>query len=316
MAEIFSILIFIYAILVSAIYLFFTYFTDTSFTSNNFNNKTADSNISDIILEFPVQKIISNNKTELVEHLNLSDTVVYVDMWRSHWCTYYNDREFFFTPRINELLQRFRRLNVSIVSISSVVDGYLPFSKQRKRGSAAVKKGSIPAITEYNAQQERYHYEYNPGFQDICVYSDLTRYGYTRDNRFTPKIAIGANDYFVSNFQEAAECFVGMGKKNVIIVGQHTNMCLMAVMLFSQQANLNMFIVRDLVDACWVYDLQKLHHNTHTKGNEATNSYFERKFGKSILSFDLIRAMKKYDNQTIDVKYSYFKKTAKLFKYL
>lgn len=273
-------------------------------------------NQKDLIIEIEAEKYNGSSPYKIKRKINLSETVAYIDMWRSHWCTYYNDREFFFTPRINEMLQRLRQFNVPVVTISSTVDYFLPSSHQRKIGMKAIKKGALPVLEEYNARAAAYHEDYIPGFMDECVYDDLTRYGQTRDNRYTPTIAIADNDYFVSNFKESAESFVGIGAKTVIIFGQHTNMCLMAVFLYCQQVNLDLIIVRDLVDSCWLYELQKNHVNTHSKGNVAVNNYFDQEFGSSILSYDLIRSLRDLNVSKAHPHYNMFTKHAHIFKYL
>ena len=270
------------------------------------------------IIHIKARRIVDSHEVETIREINLSDTIAYVDMWRSHWCTYYNDREFFFTPRINELLQRLRVFNVPVVTISQLADVDYISTKQRRRGRMLVEKGTRDVLEEFNADQTRYHHEYIPKFEDICVYDDLTRFGRTRDNRLTEKITIAKDDIFVQNFRESAESFVGLGKKTVIVFGQHTNMCLMAVFLYCQQVGLDLIIVRDLVDSCWIFDLEKSYASSHTEGNNITNRYFDTKIGSSIISYDLIRSLNLL-NQSTKLKtpiYEYFKKSSFIFKHL
>ena len=245
---------------------------------------------------------------------NLSDTVVYIDMWRSHWCTYYNDREFFFTPRINELAQIFRSIGVPIVHISMVADGYAGQTTQRKQGKEAVKRGNLSALEIFRANVGRYHPDYIPGFADVCVYKDQERFGKYRDNRLTKAIAVAEDDYMVQNFKEAAMSFVGLGKKTVIFLGQHTNMCLMGVFLYCREVGLDLVIVRDLVDSCWIYELQKNHCKTHTEGNAAVNDYFDKEFGCSVLSYDLIKALRRLKMTRKRPKYTMFANRAFMFR--
>lgn len=246
--------------------------------------------------------------------INLSETVVYIDMWRSHWCTYYNDREFFFTPRINELAQRLRAVGVPVVHISMGADAYTGRTRQRKAGRHAVKLGNLSVLENYHAQAGRYHKDYIPGFQDTCVYRDQTRFGRYRDNHLTKSIAVASDDLFVQNFKESAMSFVGLGKKTVIVLGQHTNMCLMAVFLYCREVGLDLVLVRDLVDACWVFKHQKKHCPTHSQGNEAVNDYFDRTFGVSIISYDLIRALEDAEASKSSPVYEMFTNTAFMFQ--
>lgn len=247
------------------------------------------------------------------KEFNLSETVVYVDMWRSHWCTYYNDREYFFTPRINEMTQHLRSIGLPTVHISMGADAYTGGTDERKAGKEIVARGALPVLEKYNAQAMRFHKDYIPGFVDTCVYTDQERFGRFRDNHLTKRIAVAKNDYIVQNFKESAEAFVGLGAKTVIVLGQHTNMCLMAVFLYCQQVGLDLVIVRDLVDSCWLYDYQKKHSKSHTEGNTAVNDYFDDKFGSSISSYDLLTALKQMDVPKHNAVYSMFSNTAHIF---
>ena len=269
------------------------------------------------MLTFKSRRIDEHNQTvEEDKTIDLSKTVFYIDMWRSHWCTYYNSREFFFTPRINELAQIIRSFNVPVIEITMNVDAVQPNSVQRKRGKAAVSKGVSEVLESFHERKARYYKYYIPGFEDVCVYDDQTRYGKYRDNSPTKQIALTDDDYFVSNFKEAAESFVGMGAKHVIFSGQHTNMCLMAVFQYCQQVGLDLILVRDLSDGAWVYEKQKKHCKTHTEGNNAILKYYEKKFGCTVLSYDLIRALSNCQIKRKQKTYTRFTNHAYMFKYL
>jgi hypothetical protein len=110
--------------------------------------------------------------------------------------------------------------------------------------------------------------------------------------------------------------FVGLGKKTVIVFGQHTNMCLMAVFLYCREVGLDLIIVRELVDSCWLYQYQKEHCKTHSEGSEAVNNYFDREFGSSILSYDLIYVLQHLKGERIELIYDMFTNVAMLFKHL
>jgi hypothetical protein len=196
------------------------------------------------------------------------------------------------------------------------VDAYNGKTVQRKRGKKAVSDGNLSVLEKYNAQAARYHKDYIPGFVDTCVYREQERFGVFRDNHFHKKIAVAESDYFVQNFKESAMSFVGLGAKTVIVVGQHTNMCLMAVFLYCREVGLDLIIVRDLVDSCWLWEYQKNHSKTHSEGNKAVNAYFEQEMGCSILSFDLIRSLNRFRKTRVKPVYDMFTNVAFMFKHL
>ncbi|KAH0787206.1 isochorismatase family protein [Histomonas meleagridis] len=195
-------------------------------------------------------------------------------------------------------------------------DAYTGHTKMRKAGIEVAKKGALPILEQYNAQAARYHNEYIPGFQDVCVYSEQERFGKYRDNHLTKQIVVAESDYIVQNFRESAESFVGLGKKTVIILGQHTNMCLMAVFLYCREVGLDLIFVRDLMDSCYVYELQKNHVKNHTAANVVVNKYIEKNFGSSVISYDLIRSIHKLDVEKVKPEYKMFANRAHIFKYI
>lgn len=303
------------AVLLWIIFLFYALTTSSHITRNHkITNTEFISDPNQMIIK--TRHINSSGIFYTKRSINLSETVIYVDMWRSHWCTYYNDREFYFTPRINEILQMFRQISVPVVQISMSVDAFNGNSIQRKEGKKVVEKGSLDILEKYNAQAMRYHKDYIPGFVDTCVYKDQERFGKYRDNRFSKVIAVAEDDYFVQNFKESAESFVGLGAKHVIVLGQHTNMCLMAVFLYCREVNLDLIIVRDLVDACWLFEYQKNHVRNHTAGNIAVNDYFDTNFGSSIISYDLIRSIKRCKRPKRKPVYTMFTNVAHMFKFI
>lgn len=283
-------------------------------SSNTYGIFTKRSS-NNYVIPVKVRKFNSSGEYFVDRTINLAETVAYYDMWRSHWCTYYNDREYFFTPRINEILQMLRQFKVPVVTISMSIDAYQPNCIQRKRGKVVVAKGALPILENYHEQKERYHKDYIPGFKDTCVYKDQERFGKYRNNRITKAIAVTDEDYFVQNFKESAEAFVGLGAKTVLIFGQHSNMCLMAVFLYCSQVGLDLIIVNDLVDGCWLYEYQYKHAKNHTAGNIATNNYIDQFFGCSIISYDLISALRRLKAKRVKPEYTSFTSTAYMFKY-
>ena len=309
---------FIFPAIAVGSWLLYIAFNPPKQNSIHYNQYQEEEDLTPKIIKIKARKITNSSGIETIREINLSDTIAYVDMWRSHWCTYYNDREFFFTPRINEMLQRLRMFNVPVVTISQLAERDYAFTKQRRLGRLYVQKGMLDVLEDYQADQTRYHYQYVPKFEDICVYKDLTRYGKTRDNRLTDKITLAKDDIIVENFRESAESFVGLGKKTVLVFGQHTNMCLMAVFLYCQQVGFDLIIVRDLVDTCWLYELENSYAKTHSQGNNISNTYFDTKVGSSIISYDLIRSLNhlQHNIKLKAPKYEYFKKTSFQFKHL
>lgn len=248
--------------------------------------------LSRCIINISVKKF-NGTFYNIEKSLNVSETVVYVDMWRSHWCTYYNDRSYFISPRINEILQILRKYGLRVVTISSIADHIYSRTKQRIAVKKLLKNFYNKDLSNYYVRQEDYHDEFIPGFKDACIYKDQSRYDKERNNRLSPDIMLAYNDLIVSNFREAVEVFLSLNATTVIVLGQHTNMCLMAVLLYCKKVNLDIIIVEDLTDSCYVYDIQKSDIKNHSDSNKVVLKYLSQSYGSLILSYNLIKSFRK-----------------------
>ena len=233
-----------------------------------------------------------SSKGDINITIDLHQTVAYTDVWRGHWCPYYNDRNFFIAGRINEVLQRLRTFNVPAAFISFAAEASMHKEKQRKNAKLAIKAGNSSTIRAFKPHPNESYYKYNPGFVDECIYKTKGKFGQYLDYNFHRQILIADDDFFVSSFEEAAMLFVGLNAKQVIILGVHSNMCLMHVFLYCEKIGITPIIVRDLTDSAYVYKNQKKTHPTHSSANEAVIRYVESKDWPTVNSFDLLRAIR------------------------
>ena len=293
------------------LFIYAFYYLDMSHPKFNFNFSFEES----IIIEVHGQKIENGKEVNFIRPLNLSDSIVYVDMWRSHWCSYYNDRAWLYTYRVNEMFQRLRQFGVPIITISPPAEHFYKDLVQRKRARQLINAGSLPLFKEYTASQYKDHPKYIPKFKDDCVNDEQTDRKIGTDGRLTKRISIAEEDIIVCNFQEGAKAIAGSGKRTVIFFGQHTNMCIMNVMLYCNKMGLDVLFVRDLVDTCWVYQLEKSYAKTHTIGNNITNTFVESNYAQSVLSYDLIHSMHKAE-PIVSPHYEFFMDTAWMWKHL
>lgn len=241
----------------------------------------------ELFIKIP-SKIHGKNQTFSIDMHSL---VAYVDIWRGHWCPYYNDRNFFLSPRVNELLQIIRMFQIPVSHLSFTAESSMLYTRQRKRAKTAILYGNTTVLNEYEPYPNESYSKYIPGFIDKCNHN-LSRFNRYRDHGFSKDICISDDDYYVSSFKEASMLFNGLGAKYVLIFGEHTNMCIMQVIMYCLKAGMQPIIVRDLVDCAWVYHFQKTTFSRHTESNSAVNKYIESLGVPSVLSYDLIRAFK------------------------
>lgn len=122
---------------------------------------------------------------------DIQNTVVYIDQWITHWCTYYNDRSFYFNPRIDEIVQLFRSRGFSVIAISTQSKKIRPVPIQRKLTKLALRNVNPIPFFIYNCKGERARnwMKYYPDFTDSCVYNDDKLKGKYHNESFSPEIS-------------------------------------------------------------------------------------------------------------------------------
>jgi hypothetical protein len=100
--------------------------------------------------------------------------------------------------------------------------------------------------------------------------------------------------------QEIYNFCVQEGIKNIVLMGVHTNYCILARPFgIRQQKKLGMNVVlaRDLTDA--LYDPREPPHVSHARGTEIVVEHIERHLCPSILSDDLTRVVAGSDESNV-----------------
>ena len=92
--------------------------------------------------------------------------------------------------------------------------------------------------------------------------------------------------------EEIYNYFEQQGIKNVVLMGVHTNYCILARSFGIRQLlrlGMNVVLVRDLTDA--LYDPRQPPHVSHARGTEIVVEHIERYLCPSVLSADLTRVV-------------------------
>ena len=265
-------------------------------------------------LKFTIPSICNNSKQNLT--IDLHKSIFYTDIWRGHWCPYYNDRNDFIAQRVNEILQNVRNFHVPVAFISFAAEASMKNEKQRKKAKLAINSGNISAIRSFKPRPNESYHLYNPNFTDSCIYHVKNKFSEYLDYDFSRKILIAEEDIFVANFEEAAMLFLGYNSKFVFIFGEHTNMCLMHVILYCKKIGIVPVIVGDLTDCGWNYAQQKNTLPTHSKANQAVLAFLQNKGIPIINSYDLLFTLKKLKGKSFVPHYKRNLKTAFYFKNL
>jgi nicotinamidase-related amidase len=226
--------------------------------------------------------------------LSTNDTLFYVDAWRAHWCPYYNDRAFYLTPRINEILhlarsRGFRTFHLHWKPHEADLD-----AKLRATAKQNADGGETQIIRDTWTDNGLNNSRYIPGFEDRCMYPKYERFGPTRDQKPNPTISVADSDYVAFNFKSIANIANFLNIKTVILMGMHTNLCIRSAAMYLALVNISVGYVDGLLDAGFYYPGQKKHGvASHSKMNRVTYDYAITIHGWGISGFNLMRALKK-----------------------
>jgi hypothetical protein len=226
--------------------------------------------------------------------LNTNDTLFYVDAWRSHWCPYYNDRAFYLTPRINEILHLARSRGFQAFHLHWKPHEENLDESLRETAKKNSDRGETPVIRDTWTDNTANNSRYIPGFEDRCMFPKYERFGPTRDQKPHPTISVADSDVLAFNFKSIANIANFLKMKTVILMGMHTNLCIRSAAMYLALVNISVGYVGDLLDSGYYYPGQKKHGvKSHSKMNEVAYNYAIKTHGWGIGGFDLMHALKK-----------------------
>lgn len=268
-------------------------------------------------LEIKFKALVYEGNTTSYKTISLStnNTIFYSDAWRAHWCQYYNDREHFLTPRINEFEHILRSRGFKIMHLNWKGDETNYDAHLRTRGRRLSEKGMTPDINSTYPNPGEDVPTYNPGFSDECMYSGYKRFGPTRNQRPNYALSLAENDIVAQNFKAVAAEALALNTKTVVMLGMHTNLCIYNAASLLKISNISIGFVTDLIDAGYYYPKQKHYVASHTIQNYVCNEYVGQKFGWQTMSYSIISAALKMKPIVAEPKWILFPSTARPFKH-
>ncbi len=218
-----------------------------------------------------------------------SETLVIVcDMWDDHYCKRAAQRVGVMVPRMNEVLTAARDHGVAIVHApSGTMDLYegTPYRTRMKQAPKA--KPPVPLEKWCNLDPKRE--PPMPVETAKCSCDDpVVGPAVRRFSRQHPGLDITGYDG-VSDSGEEIFNFCEQEKiKNVVLMGVHTNMCVLGRPFGIRQMvklGKNVVLCRDLTDA--MYDPRQPPYVSHARGTELVVEHIERHWCPSIVGKDL-----------------------------
>lgn len=223
----------------------------------------------------------------------VSETAIIVcDMWDDHHCKIAAQRVGVMAPRMNQALTAARDRGVMIIfAPSETMNIYAGTSHRKRMEQAKVAKPPVPIgkRCDRDPANEPKTLPVDTNLDcDDCELGPVVR----RHTRQHKALDIIGFDGISDDGQEIYNFCEQEGIKNIVLMGVHTNYCILARPFgIRQQLKLgkNVVLARDLTDA--LYDPREPPHVSHARGTEIVVEHIERYLCPSILSEDLTRVV-------------------------
>lgn len=229
-----------------------------------------------------------------------SETAIIVcDMWQEHPCKLAQYRADRMAGRMNEVISWARDHGVAIVHApSGGMDHYEGTSYRQRMQQAQYHKPPVP-IQGWCYHNSEYEGKW-PIVDDVRLAEGavtgcddpLPRAHKDHDRHQNEQIKIVGYDGVSDDGQEIFNFIEQEGRKNIVLMGVHTNMCILGRPFgIRQQRYLrkNVVLCRDLTDA--LYDPRDPPHVSHAQGLQLVIHHIEQFWCPSILGGDLMTAV-------------------------
>jgi len=210
--------------------------------------------------------------------------ILLCDMWDKHWCSGATARCEVLAKEMNLVLNAARDKGVQIIHAPSETMFFYADWPQRRRMMMAPP---VPLPKPLDLSDPPLPIDASDGGCDTGE-----KPSYPAWTRQSPHIEIGPYDGITDNGREVY-CFLAQnGIKNLILMGVHTNMCVLGRSFAIRQMarwGIHCVLVRDLTDA--MYDPKDPPHVGHDEGTQLVVQHVEKYWCPSILSSDLLKGL-------------------------
>jgi nicotinamidase-related amidase len=229
-----------------------------------------------------------------VEWDSKKTALVICDMWDRHWCKGAERRVGELAVPMNEVVKNARDRGLLILHApSTCVDFYKGTAARRRAQNAPLSKPPIALATterwgtawcwpDKNREPDLPIDDSDMGCD--CATKCTIRTPWTRQ---IAAIEIKDEDAISDNGQETFNLFAQRGIDNVIILGVHTNMCVLGRPFAIRQmvrVGKNVLLVRDMTDT--MYNHEKRPYVDHFTGTDLVVEHIERHWCPTVTSTD------------------------------
>jgi nicotinamidase-related amidase/type 1 glutamine amidotransferase len=214
--------------------------------------------------------------------------IVICDMWDKHWCGGATQRVGEMAPRMNAVVAEARAKGVFVIHCPSDCMEFYKDTPQRKRAQTAPEAKNLPKdIVNWCRRVDNEPAlpidDSDGGCDDVPPAKN-----YRAWKRQHEAIKIADEDAVSDQGREVWNLMEERGIKNVIVMGVHTNMCVLGRPFGLRQMaknGKNVVLARDLTDA--MYNPQKSPFVSHRRGTEMVIEHVEKYVAPSVLSADI-----------------------------
>lgn len=216
--------------------------------------------------------------------------IVVCDMWDDHWCDGAARRVGIMAPRMNAVLEGARSRGVMVIHApSDTMDFYADTLQRRRLRQAPAATPPVPIARWCTLSPEEEGALPIDDADGGCDCAPTCPQGnpWARQH---PAIAIAAQDGISDNGQEIYNYLVDQGIKHVVVMGVHTNMCVLGRSFGIRQLTrlgFDVALARDLTDT--MYNPRSRPHVSHARGTELVVEHVEAHWCPTILGEDLTR---------------------------
>ena len=226
-----------------------------------------------------------------IQEWNSNETAIIIcDMWDKHWCEGATKRVAEMAPHLNKVVSIARAKGALIVHApSSTMDYYKnhPGRKLAKKYKyKSVKQKMTPDDQKLECELDQdWPFEISHGgCSDTPKCKDVNKTVWTRQ---IDTIDILDGDAISDSGVEVGSLFIKKGIKNVILVGVHTNMCVIGRTFGLRnmvRLGMNVALMRDMTDT--MYDSTSSPYVSHFTGNSLIHEYIEKNVCPTLVSTD------------------------------
>ena len=181
--------------------------------------------------------------------------LIICDMWNKHWCPTATERVEELAPFMNEVVKIARERGVFIIHAPSGVTDFYSDHPARNRAIEAPKSNTLPEeIQSWCTWLDEHEEKVYPIDQSDggCECEDCE--SYTAWTRQVADIEIRDEDAISDSGEEIWNLLEARGIKNVMLVGVHTNMCVLGRpfgLRNMARYGKNVVLIRDLTDTMY-----------------------------------------------------------------